>query len=224
MGLDVFFGIVAPLLCLYFDPIVFIGGSLGNHLLGRLRLFSYSEIAISIVFLAYYLFTRRASPFLAGVLYAGAAFAFFVGIVLLPLSLVMVVALIGIAGLTPLATGYVFYRNARDCWRQSSVGRPAYGALTVAVLGAVLILGVPLSLQVSATHLANRAEATLQTGSEQEFGHAVQTLKRLRFAVNIDTGRMERDYQRTADGVKRARLSRAYRALTGEDIEQRLTD
>jgi hypothetical protein len=220
-----FFGIAAPLLCLYFDPGLLRGNNaLGPKLLTSLRLFAHLEMGISILVLAYYLVTRRDSSFLAGALYAGALFAFLAGILMLPLTLVGLFAIIGIPGLTPFFTAYVFWRNAKRCWRQTSVGGHGHITFSVALLAAVLVLGVPLGLQVTATHLMNNAIAAVQSGSEQDFARAEQTLRRLRFVVYIDTDRMARTYQRSVDKVERTRLARAFRALTGEDIENRLTD
>jgi signal transduction histidine kinase len=223
LGFDVFFGIIAPLLCLYFDPVVLRGSRLpGTGLLTYLSLFVYLVIGASIAFLAFRLITRRGSAFLAGALYGGAFFAFFVGILILPLTLVTLLALIGIPGLTPFFTGYVFLRNARLSWRQSAAGALRSRALPAALLGAVLVLGVPLSFQLSVINLVNRATATLQTGSEQDFDRALQRLKWVRFA--LDTDAMARSYEHTANGEQRARLARAFHALTGQDIEQRLAD
>ncbi|HEX7285964.1 MAG TPA: hypothetical protein VF532_07260 [Candidatus Angelobacter sp.] len=225
LGFDVFFGIIAPLLCVYFDPGLLNGNSVvAPHLLGSLRLFVYVEIGLGAAVLAYYLITRRNSSWLAGALFAGALFAFFVGILILPLTLVMLLVLIGIPGLTPFFTGYVFLRNARQCWQQSPAGKHAYRALPVALLSTVLVLGVPLSLQLSANRLVNRAQTAIRTGSGQEFDRALETLRRIRFAVYIDTGRMARDYQRTTDSVLRARLAQVYRMLTGDAIENYLAD
>jgi hypothetical protein len=79
---------------------------------------------------------------------------------------------------------------------------------------------VPLGLQLQTVRITSRALVMLQTGSEQDADHAVQTLKLTRFALNTDE--LAILYGNTADQKKRERLARAYHEITGEKIEDRL--
>ena len=123
--------------------------------------------------------------------------------------------LVGVLGLTPFFTGYVFLRNARRCWGQS-----APKSIFTVVSAAVLALMVPLGAQFAAVRITSRALVMLQTGSEQEADHAIQTLKFTRFA--IDTDQLVIVYGNTGDKKQRERLARAFQEITGERIEDRL--
>jgi hypothetical protein len=110
---DVFFGAVMPVVCLFMDPGIFRWGSLpGTSRLTHFGLFAYLEIALCIAALIFYLVRRRASAFLSGMLYAGMLFSVAVGITILPLTLAGLFMLIGVLGLTPFFTGFVFLERA----------------------------------------------------------------------------------------------------------------
>src|SRR5689334_4221340 len=67
---DLFCGALLPLVCLYCDPGVLRWGGLpGTSRLTHFGTFAYVEIALCIAALVFFLAMRRASPFLAGVLY-----------------------------------------------------------------------------------------------------------------------------------------------------------
>jgi hypothetical protein len=213
---DILFGAAAPILCLIMDPGIFRWGGLpGTSRLAHFGIFSYFEIAINIAALLFYLVTRRASSFLAGILFTGAVFSLAVGVLILPLTVAGIFVLIGFLGLTPFFTAYVFLRNARRCWSQ-----PARRRFLTAASAALLTLMVPLGLQLQTVRITSRALVMLQTGSEQDADHAVQTLKLTRFALNTDE--LAILYGNTADQKKRERLARAYHEITGEKIEDRL--
>lgn len=218
VGFDVLFGIIAPVACLIWDPGIFHGGNL-LELLSRLWLFAYLEIGISIAGLAYYLLARRASSFLAGILFAGAAFALAVGVVIFPLAIVGISAIIGVFGLTPFLTAFVFLRNARRCWGRSAA--PArLSAVVVATSAAVLSLSAAMGIHLETVRISNRALVMLQSGSDTDFAHAVKTLKWIRFAVDADD--MVIAYANTKDVKQRERISRAFQQVTGERIEDRV--
>ena len=214
---DLIFGVIAPVFCVLLDPIVFVGG------IGLLRswcLMAYVEIAMGIVALGYHLLTRHGSSFLSGVLFAGAIFSFLLGILMLPFSFWGLVVIIGLLGFTPFLTGFVFVRNGCRCLRELSPPVSRTTARRVVTLGIILTLLVPVGLQVTASHLINRAIVALQSDSERDFVHAVQTLKWMRFTA--DTDRIILVYQMTGDEKRRQRLASAFQTITGRTIEDRL--
>ena len=219
---DICFGIVAPVLCVIFDPAVFArSGIWGAGMLYGWRVFGYAEIIIGVALLAYYLFAQRCSRFLAGALLASALFAFAVGVVLLPMSLMGMFILIGVFGLTPFLTAFVFLRNGYRCWRESTAHQPVIRAVVVAVLAGVLVCGIPLALQMSLAALAKRAIAQLQSDSDREFAQAIGLLKRIN--VGVDQDNIVSLYQH-ADAKHRERLSSAYKEITGRSIEERIAE
>src|SRR6185295_8732202 len=107
---DLVFGVVGPVLCFYFDPIIFRGGmlGLGGVMLPRLQLLAYSISIIQIpVLLVWLLLGRQLRSFSApigGVLIAGSFFSFLVGVLIFPYSVLGLMVLIGVFGFTPFVT------------------------------------------------------------------------------------------------------------------------
>ncbi|HEY6971370.1 MAG TPA: hypothetical protein VJA94_19330 [Candidatus Angelobacter sp.] len=222
IAFDLTFGVFAPIICLYMDPGIFRWSDLpGNSLLSHFSFFAYLEIGIGIVALSFFLITHRASLFLAGVLYAGAIFSVAVGIMIFPLTIVAIFALIGLLGLTPFFTAFVFLRNARRCWFQAIQSRAA-SAFPIAVLAATLTLVMPLLAQLEIFRITSHALVMLQSGTDQEADRAIHTLKLTRFAINTD--RLAIAYGNTDDKKQRERLARAFHEITGGKIADRLAD
>jgi hypothetical protein len=224
---DVSFGIVLPVLCLVFDPIVFLpGGFLSIVFLQDIRLFAYLSSFLGICALAYYLWTRKGSIVLAGMLFGSMAFSLAIGIALAPLSAVGLLIFIGIFGFTPFVTAFVFLRNAhrcrRDAWAVARKGATRGPAALRFVLGVTLILGVPGVMQATSTAIARRAMTSVIFGSEQELPNAVRILKRVRIAA--DTDQIVHAFQKTGDEGERARLSWAYQEITGKNIQVRIAE
>ena len=177
---DICFGLIAPILCVIYDPAVFrSGGVPSSAFLNTVSLFAYLEIAIGVLALGYYLLVRRASTFLSGVLYGGALFSLLLGLAMLPLTLLGLMLLIGVFGFTPFLSGFVFWRNAHRCWQESNIHTPGNRGLRgfrMAAFGTLIALGLPMGVQAAITHTVDRAVAALQFGSQQDFTRAVRTL------------------------------------------------
>jgi hypothetical protein len=216
---DVLVGIVLPILCLLVDPGIFRSFAGGSWFLKHLRLFAYMEITAGILALLYYMLTRRASSFLTGVLSGSAFFALALGFAMLPVTLIGMLFVVGIFGLAPFFTSFVFARSAARSWRQCDA-RDSRGPRTLPIaLGFVMVLAVPAILQSASFHYGDRAVVALQSGSDQDFAHAVRTLK----LVHYDTDQLAFTYQKTNDANRRARLARAFTAITGEVVQDRLS-
>jgi hypothetical protein len=214
---DVMFGMVAPLVCLMLDPGVL--RTDGLELFGPLhevRLFAYLVIAAGILGLGYFLVTRRASLFLAGMLYGAAAFSFALGVAILPMSVLGLLVVIGMAGFTPFVSGFVMWRNARRC-REAAMGQR--NGWRVVALGAVMMIGVSMGVQASLTMVANRAMARV-VGGGGDISREMRTLRLVRVAARTDA--IVEAYQRTGDVRERERLAAAYEEITGERMERRI--
>lgn len=162
--LDVLGGLLLPIGCLVFDPLVFrsFDPCALPLLRGPIRLLGYSAIGLGLLAFAVWLICgarfKRGSAFMAGILALGAGVAALLGLGLLPFSLLGIIAFgLGLIGLIPFLTAYVFWRNARAAWAQaSSAGlheRRGGWALAgvVAVFCAVGLLYWPLSQVISST-------------------------------------------------------------------------
>ncbi|HEX7314799.1 MAG TPA: hypothetical protein VF297_12810 [Pyrinomonadaceae bacterium] len=154
---DVTFGFVMPVVCFVCDPIVFRGWDAGGALYSEYQLYAYTISALEMVALCAWLVAAgragRRPAALAGMLFAGALFAFAVGMSILPFSFFGLIVLIGALGFVPFLTAFVYLRNA---WRAAgAVGRAGNGSpgLAAAALacGFVFALGAPAVAQVSVT-------------------------------------------------------------------------
>lgn len=105
---DITLGIIMPILCLIFDPVVFRNQAALDHGFHKpFEVFGYTSIALGIVALSLWLllssYLNKASAFLAGIFFYGAFFALLLGIVILPLSVIGLLGLIGVLGFTPFS-------------------------------------------------------------------------------------------------------------------------
>ena len=229
---DMAFGLVVPVLCLLFDPIIFKGGLMGEGgMLGRFQLFAYVLAALEITTLVVWLWRGRSmtqwqSAF-GGVLLAGALFSLVIGVVILPLSLLGLLFFgIGALGFTPFLTAFVYLRHGLRAVKETrsvsavTAGRPASVAGAFA-LGAAFALGFPAAAQRGITRSVNNSLTAALEGRELSADEKIL----LRFAG----GAAERSfdeivwlYQKEKDPQRKERLAKSYREITGRDIERRL--
>ena len=228
---DVTFGVVMPVLCFYFDPIVFQSEfEYGRGLYPRCQLYAYTISALEIVALCAWLLAAgragRRPAALAGMLLGGGLFSFLVGFAILPYSVVgLLFLLVGAFGFVPFLTAFVYLRNG---WRAAgAVGRAGRGSpgLAAAALacGFLFALGAPAAAHVSVTNEVAAALEDVREGTEL----SPERLRALRLA-GAASGPAAYDalvweYRRESDLVRRARLAKAYAQITaGRDIEERL--
>jgi hypothetical protein len=221
---DVAFGLVIPVLCFVFDPIVFRGGFLHEGgAFQSVRLFAYAASAIEIATFACWLFVVRSFPAWSrpagGVLAAGAFFSFALGFAILPLSIIGLLFVgVGALGFIPFVTGIVYLRNARRALRLNRKSGPVRGgALVSFAFGLFVALALPAATQRGATRVVRSAGAEILAGGEP-------SPRRMRMARALTrvTGEtfddMAEEYSRQTDPERKARLAHAYEELKGEDI------
>lgn len=114
---DWLFGVVLPVLCIFFDPIVFKGDLIGEKAwLAFVKPFAYSLSFVSILAMMAWLIWgerfRAASAIFSGLFAMAGLCSFLVGVAILPLSLLGLFMLIGLLGFTPFFTAFVMFRNA----------------------------------------------------------------------------------------------------------------
>jgi hypothetical protein len=158
---DVVMGIIAPILCLYFDPLIFkniifsVSCGDGNATLGQpLAIFAYTLIGLGMLALAIWLIagTRLggSAAFFAGIFFAGAESALALGVALLPLSVPALLFIIGILGFIPFLTAFVYLRNGVRAWRSARRQDPPKlraWVFTIALMGALVIYLIPTFIQ-----------------------------------------------------------------------------
>jgi hypothetical protein len=118
--LDACLGLGGPLMCLVLDPGLFRqpSGHIEGALLDGCRVYVHSEIALGVLVLGYFLAFQRASPVVAGCLFGSTVFSLLLGLLLAPLSILLLNRSTPIAafGFMPLITGLIFSRNAYRCY------------------------------------------------------------------------------------------------------------
>jgi hypothetical protein len=229
---DVVFGIVMPILCFVFDPIVFRNEFeyRGGGLYSEYQLYAYTFGALEMVALcAWFLSAGRAGrrpAALAGMLLAGALFSFFIGLTILPYSIVgLLFLLIGALGFVPFLTAFVYLRNG---WRAAGTmgragkGSPGLAAIALAC-GFFFALGVPAVAHVSVESEISAALEDVREGRPL----SPERLSALRAAAAVSGSaaydELVWEYHGEPDRVRRARLANAYAEITvGGDIERRL--
>jgi hypothetical protein len=143
-AIDLLGGVVLPILCFLFDPIIICGGDggfVGPHLQGVILFAVAMQIAALVFWRLAAPWLRKSAGVLGGILWVGAAIAGLTGFLMTPLSFIgLVVYGIGALGFVPYLTATVFARNAARACRNAETfqgGRFIF-------LGIVLALVVPL--------------------------------------------------------------------------------
>jgi hypothetical protein len=215
---DVFLGMLAPIVCLVFDPGVFRQDSLNLFDdLPLLRAFAYVFIAIQIPALAVWLFVPRRTPILSaalgGCFVAGGVLSFALGAKMFPVTLVGMFLLIGFLGLTPFLTAFVFLRNAT---RALGLARTT---LLVPVLTGLAIVGalVPLLPAYGAQRASAQAMARLIENPDSD-----AALSRVRWLGSWRRDDLVDAYEKEQHPRRKANLAKAYQKLAGERIEERI--
>ncbi len=100
---DWLFGVILPVSCFVFDPIVFKGDAWGAAYLGTYKPFAYILSFVSVMAMSAWLIwgekLKWLNAFLAGLFIVGGIVSLGIGIILSPISLLGLIILIGALGL-----------------------------------------------------------------------------------------------------------------------------
>lgn len=218
---DVVFGILMPLVCFYFDPGIIRGT--GSTMLGEFSIVIYGFSGAAILMLSIWIvFGDRlgsSTPIFGGVFLAGATVSFAIAVMILPLTLIGLVFLIGVLGFVPFITGFVYLRNGL---RAIGHARQATSSTRVAtvVISAVIALALPGLAQWTAIEMVDQSIARILDENSGPIDEPIARIKRLHSV--IDTDRIVREYEKETETARKERLGRAYKEITGEEIERRL--
>ncbi len=215
---DWFFGVIMPVICFVFDPIVFKGNTLGTAFLANYKPFAYLLSFVSIMAMAAWLIwgakLKWFNAFLAGLFFVGGLISLGIGIVLIPFSLLGLIILVGALGFTPLFTSFVFLRNT---FRALQTSKPFLekSVLTYAVAFSLIISAIiPWTINVE----IRKSMAAIENGNAQTIYNESRKLKFVAPLVNFDN--LISVYQRSAKGSEQSKaIAEVYNELTGEDIE-----
>jgi hypothetical protein len=142
--IDLLGGFFLPVLCLYFDPILFAHNKANTPV----QLIALTGITFQMLAFLVWLFSKRQlsrlSGIFGGILLAGVLISFACGLLLLPLSVIGLVAfLIGLAGFTPFITCYVFYRHFSQAKNIAFSISSENWAIFMMLLGLFLAFAIP---------------------------------------------------------------------------------
>lgn len=113
---DWIFGVIMPVICIFFDPVFFSTHNQSQPIWGAFTtlvyLLSFTAILAMMAWLIWGSRLRWLNAILGGLFLAGAVVAFAIGVFMLPYSLLGLIIVIGALGFTPLLTGIVYLRNS----------------------------------------------------------------------------------------------------------------
>jgi hypothetical protein len=214
---DWIFGVVLPVICFAFDPIVFKNGFGEPAFLGAFKPFAYLLSYVSVMALAAWLIwgarLKWLSAFLAGLFAVGGVVSLAVGVVLSPFSLLGLLLIIGILGFTPFFTAIVFLRNARRAFYSAKPFFEKRVLINSFVLSAIFSLVLPSVFNLE----VKRALDEIKSGDARAVRAGAGRLKFVAPLVNFDA--LARQYNSSADGEKREALAEAYLELTGKSLK-----
>lgn len=221
---DLIFAVVLPVLCLLADPLVFKGGILNVPLLENYQFLAYLVSSVEIgLFLTWRTFRTQVTSFsapLAGVFFAGALFSTVIGIVILPFTLLSLLLLIGFLGLTPFFTALVYFRNGVRAMKAQARNATHEFRFVAAVLGAVVILGLPILASVQLDRSISASVDTVIYGNVVEAEAAAAHLEWFGFVPVKHSNQLIFAYARETEPSKKEILKRTYKDITGRDIEK----
>jgi hypothetical protein len=222
---DVIFGIVAPVLCFVFEPIVFRSG-FGSALFPDYQTFAYLFSGGEILLLSFWLVTGAGfsvwNRMMGGVFFAGAAFCATAGIALAPYSLIGLVFGIGLFGFTPFLSALVYLRNGLRAVRAGNGDAVKLKPNTATVSGFLLVLGLPLLLSLQIRLAVESATSEILEGDSAHAIFAAHRLVPLRFFAEPELDRIALAYTSEPDEQRKLLLKTCYREITGDDIENRV--
>ena len=220
---DVTFGLVLPVMVLVADPIVFKSFPIfGPAYLEDYQLFAYVVSTVEMgFFLVWRTFPQKVNwlaPLFAGVFLAGGCFSLLIGIAMLPLTLWAALLFIGLLGLIPFASAFVYFRNGIRAMR-AQANLPLASRITTATFSGVLVIS---SLIFASAWIESSISASIGTviyGNAIEAEAATNRLKCFRFIPLKETNRRANAYGNEWDEKKKAALARLYWEITGEDAD-----
>ncbi len=222
VAFDVVFGVLMPLCCFYLDPGIVRRGF--STPLGELSIFIYAFSGFAILTLSIWLVfghrMRLLTAMFGGVLLAGAVISFSIGVIILPLTLIGILFVIGVLGLVPFITGFVYLRNGVRAIDPASLRATGSSRVAIVVFSAAIAVALPGAAQWRISETVRQSIAQILDENVASIDEPIAKIKRLH--VVVDTDRLVRAYEKEEAPVRRERLAHAYKEITGQEIEKRL--
>ena len=217
------FGVILPVICFAFDPVVFKGNALGPAAFGGVyKPFAYLLSFTSIMaMMAWLIWGDRLKSFvsiLGGLFLLGSAISFIVGVMLFPLSLLGLI-IIGALGFTPLLTGIVYLRNGVRALRSAKAYFPGHTLIYPSVLVVIFGFTIPFVINVE----IDRSIQKIKFGDENVAAAEARKLRLLSPLVNFDVLANEcfTEGLHEPRSPKNQIIASLYADMTGQRIEDR---
>lgn len=221
---DVTFGIAMPVLCFIADPgIIRANGPFvpRDLLLRDYSPFVYSLSAFAITALGLWLSVgRRIRAFtgvFSGILAAGFICSVVIGFLVLPLTIIGLSWVIELLGFTSLVAGFVYCRNAVRSLNESRRCTTKAQSVQLLLLAFGLAVALPALWNFQAARAVTISMEQILQGDEGSIPEAASMLRDLRWYADPD--RILAMYERETDPIRRRRLAKAFKIITGEDLE-----
>ena len=225
---DVLYGVVLPVLCFEFDPIVFKNGVFGPPVAGEYQVFVYLFSGIQITAMVIWLtFGSRMKSFagpIAGMFMLGAMISFIIGIMILPFSLMGLLIGVGIFGFTPFVTGFVYLRNGIRGFRSHDKNGAYNSRFSVGLAAALITLSLSLFVGTQFSRTVSTSVGALLYGELSQTNDSIITLRKMRFLPDKERRRMAIAWRGEMDPVRRQLVGHVYSELTGESIQRTSID
>ena len=218
---DWIFGVILPVICFAFDPIVFKGNGFGGTaFFSNYKPFAYLlSFACVMAMAAWLIFGEKLkwlNGFLAGLFFFGGLISLAVGIVLFPFSVMGLIVLIGALGFTPLFTAVIFLRNAFRALHASK----GFLAKEVRIYAFAFGLIFSASLTWTINSEIKKSLRWIEIGNPQIAYDESRKLRYVAPLVNFDNLVLIY-HQLPRESEKSKMIAEIYKELTGEDIKYR---
>lgn len=218
---DWIFGVILPVFCFAFDPIVFETSGIGKSYLGDYKPFAYILSFVSVMAMSAFLTWGKklkfVNGFLAGLFVTSSLVSFFIGLVILPISLIGLIVLIGALGFTPLFSSFVFFRNSIRAYLFAKTYFTKKVLIRSSILSLIFSFIIPLVINLEIQNLIKNMKA----GDVQTIHRNTQYLKFVAPITNFDSLLEDWRGEETPDDKQKA-ISEAYEKLTGENFQIKL--
>jgi hypothetical protein len=220
---DVLFGVVLPVLCFEFDPLIFKGNFLGEPLAGDYQLLVYAISTLQITAMVVWLTCRdRLKSFsgpIAGVLFLGGLFSLVIGVILLPVTLIGLFFVIGLAGFAPFFTGIVYLRNGVRGFKSHEKNYAYTSRFSVGIASALIALTLPIFVAQRMSVAITDSVSTILQSDIASAEPSVNTLRMMPVIPDKERRRLVVAHVQETDPTKREFLRHVYFKVTGESVE-----
>lgn len=205
------FGVLLPILAVLFDPYIFQGEGIFSRWTGA----AYALIAVGVLSMSYWLLSRSASSYLAGILTVCSFLSFVLGVLILPASFIGIFFFgIGLLGFIPFATSYIFYKSATFVWREAINTK---NKLSKFVAGIAFVILVIFSCQISAQKILERTVAVI-ANAEVLTSSTDNMVLLVAEALGLQRNLVE-VWRNESDSERALNISNFYKARYGVEID-----